>query len=61
LPSYSTKIVPTSGKWKLMVVGAQVPEKLNDKAVKTLMLVPIVDSFQDGDVYIDDVSLYKLQ
>ncbi len=58
--TYGTKIVPPAGQWKLIVVGADIPAELNKKAVKSLFLIPIVDSFQGGNVYLDDVSLHRL-
>lgn len=61
LPGYSTKVIPTAGKWKLLVVGADIPAELAGKPVKSLMLVPIVDSFQAGKVYYDEVSLYRVK
>jgi hypothetical protein len=61
LPGFSTKIVPVPGKWKLIVAGGQIPAELGGKAVKTLFLIPIVDSFQQGTIYVDDVSLHRLQ
>ena len=60
LPGYSSKVTPTPGKWKLIVVGAQIPEKLDDKPVKALLLVPIVDSSEQGNIHIDDVTLYRM-
>ncbi|MBU0609481.1 MAG: DUF4838 domain-containing protein [Armatimonadetes bacterium] len=61
LPGYSTKITPTPGKWKLVVTGAQIPAEINGKPVKSLFLIPIIDSFQPGVLHVDDVSLHKLE
>lgn len=61
MPGYSSKIVPTPGQWKLLVVGADVPEQIKDKAVVSLRLIPIIDSFQQGQVYWDDVGIYRLK
>jgi hypothetical protein len=61
ITSFSARIVPTAGEWKLLVVGADIPATLKDRPVKSLYLIPIVDSFKDGVVYLDDVSLHRLQ
>jgi hypothetical protein len=61
ITSFSARIVPTAGEWKLLVVGADIPATLKDRPVKSLYLIPIVDSFRDGVVYLDDVSLHRLQ
>lgn len=61
IQSYSTKINPTPGEWKLIVVGADIPAELKGRPVKSLYLIPIVDSFKGGKVYFDDVSLHRLQ
>lgn len=60
ITSYTTKIVPTPGQWKLVVAGAKIPATVNDRTVKSLMIVPIVDHFQEGSLYLDDVSLQRL-
>ena len=60
ITSFTTKIQPTPGQWKLIVVGATIPETLQGRTVKTVFIVPIVDSIQDGKVYLDDVTLQKM-
>ncbi|MEN6301224.1 MAG: DUF4838 domain-containing protein [Armatimonadia bacterium] len=61
LQGFSAKIIPTPGQWKLLVVGGDIAEKIGEKTVGSLRVVPIVDSFKDGKVYWDDVSLHRLQ
>jgi len=61
LPNASTKINPVPGEWKLLVAGMDLPAEIKGAAVKSLLVIPIVDSFQGGSVYIDDVSLHRLQ
>lgn len=61
LPNASTKISPTTGEWKLLVAAMEIPAELGGKAVKSLLVIPIVDSFQGGNVYLDDVSLHRLK
>jgi hypothetical protein len=60
IANFSTKIIPTPGQWKLIVVGANIPATLQGRTVKTVFIVPIVDSIQDGKVYLDDVTLQKM-
>ena len=45
----------------MIVVGADIPATLQGKPVKSLYLIPIVDSAKDGNIYLDDVSLHRLQ
>jgi len=57
-----TKVTPTPGKWKLVVVGAQNPrEDPATGTVKTLYLIPIVEQLPAGNVYVDEVSLHRVE
>jgi hypothetical protein len=60
ITTFSTKIIPTPGEWKLIVVGANIPATVQERTVKTVFVVPIVDNIQDGKVYLDDVTLQKM-
>ncbi len=61
LPGASTKISPPPGQWKLLVAAAEIPAEIQGKPVKSLLVIPIVDAFEEGRVYIDDVSLQRLR
>ena len=59
--SPSATILPRAGKWSVVAVPAVIPAKVGEKEVKSVLLVPIVDGFAEGDeLYIDDVALYRL-
>lgn len=59
--TFSTRITPTPGKWRLVVTGATLPETISDRKVKTLFLVPIVNGSEEGNIYLDEISLHRLE
>jgi len=62
LPGFSTKIVPRPGRWSLIVASGRIPKEIEGKEVHHIMIIPIVDGFQDGGkVYWDDVALYRIE
>lgn len=61
LPSPSTELVPAPGQWVALICPLTVPAAVNDTPVTKVLLVAIVDGFQDGGkVYIDDLAFYRL-
>jgi len=61
LPSPQTTIVPVPGAWTTVASSVDVPEEVGAKTVTNVLLVAIVDGFQDGgQVYLDDLGLYRL-
>ncbi len=61
LAATSTTIVPQPGRWQALATGGEIPAQLSDKDVATLMLIVVVNGFEEGDkVYIDDVNLFRL-
>ena len=61
--SLSTTVRATRCDWTRIAVAGNVPKEVGKAdQVRKLRLVVIVDSFQPGDkVYVDDVSLYKIE
>jgi len=61
LPSPQTTVVPVPGTWVTVASAVDVPAELSGKPVTQILLVAIVDGFQDGGkVYLDDLGLYRL-
>jgi len=62
LPSTSSKIVPVPGRWTALAVAADVPAKIGDKEVRTVMPMLVVDGFKPGEkVYFDDLMLHRFE
>lgn len=62
LPSPSARLVPAPGRWTRMVVGSKVPAEIEGRKVGFFRPIPIVNGFEGGGkVYIDDVTLYKVE
>ena len=60
--SPSAMIAPRPGEWSVIAVPAEIPAKVGDKEVKSVLLVPIVNGFAEGEeVYLDDVALYRVE
>ncbi len=61
LPSTSTTITPVPGRWQAVATGGDIPATLSNKEVAEMLLIVIVNGFEEGErIYIDDVSLYRL-
>ncbi len=62
LPASSALIEPRPGQWVLMVTGLELTEKVGQRTVKKVRVVPIVDGFDrdGGKVYFDQVGLHQL-
>ncbi len=61
LPATSTTIIPEAGRWQALATGGDIPAQLNGKDVASLMLIAIVNGFEEGEkVYIDDINLFRL-
>lgn len=61
LPGLSTMITPEPGQWQAVAVGGDIPAQIGGKDVASMMLIPIVNGFVEGDnIYIDDASLFRL-
>jgi|LSQX01.3.fsa_nt_gb hypothetical protein len=59
--SPSTMATLKPGEWTVLAVPAQIPAKVGNREVKSVLLVPIVNGFAEGEeVYLDDVALYRL-
>lgn len=62
LPSPSAIIHPRPGVWVPVAVAAEIPAQVGGKAVESVLLVPILDGFAEGEeVYLDDVAVYRLE
>ncbi|NLF70028.1 MAG: DUF4838 domain-containing protein [Candidatus Anammoximicrobium sp.] len=63
LPGFSSgRIQPPSGRWTLVTLGLEIPEKIEASRVVRVRLVPIVDGFQEGgQVFLDDVGLHRIE
>lgn len=61
MPSPQTAMVPVPGAWVTVASAVEVPEAVGGKPVTQILLVAIVDGFQNGGrVWIDDFGLYRL-
>lgn len=61
LPSASTTVVPTPGRWTAIAVAQDVPAEVNGKPVKTIMPILIPTGYGPEDkVYFDDLQLFRL-
>ena len=61
LPGMATQIIPTPGQWQALAIGGEIPAQIGGKDVASLMLIPIVNGFNEGDkLYIDDASMFRL-
>jgi hypothetical protein len=60
LPGLATKVTPVPGQWTLVAAAGEIAAKINDKGVVKALLIPIVDGFDDGEVYLDDCAVYRL-
>jgi hypothetical protein len=63
LPGYSSGHVQAHpGRWTLVTLGMEIPEKIGGSRVVRVRLVPIVDGFQaGGQVSFDDVGLHRIE
>ena len=62
LPSVSSKIIAPPGQWTAVAVAAEVPQKMGDKQVKSMLPIMIVDGFEPGEtIYLDDLMVFKIQ
>lgn len=63
LPGYSSgHVQPHPGRWTLVTLGMEIPEKIGGSRVVRVRLVPIVDGFQaGGQVSFDDVGLHRIE
>ena len=54
-------IVPEPGQWQAVAVGGDIPAQIGGKDVASLMFIPVVNGFVEGDnMFIDDASLFRL-
>jgi len=61
LPGLSTQIIPEPGQWQAVAVGGDIPAQIGGKDVASMMLIPVVNGFVEGDsIYIDDASMFRL-
>jgi len=57
-----TQIVPVRGRWQPLAAAGTIPAKIGHKEVAKVMLIPIIDGWDpDGKVYLDDLSLMRLE
>lgn len=60
LSSFSTKLAPEPGQWSVLLLEVNLSRGPLRKTAK-LQIIPVVDGFQDGKVYLDDVGLFHLK
>ncbi len=57
----SSQIVPAQGRWQPIAAAGTIPAQIGGKDVASVMFLPLVDGWDpDGKVYIDDLSIVKL-
>lgn len=62
LPDVSTTVRAKPGDWKQIAAAGEIPAEINEKTVKSLRLIVVVDGFEsDEEVHLDDMALFKLE
>ncbi len=57
----SSEIVPAQGRWQPIAAAGTIPAEIGGKPVVDVMFLPLVDGWDpDGKIYIDDLSIVKL-
>ena len=60
-PGLSTTISARPGDWERVAVAGRVPATINNKAVKHLRLIILIDGFAPNEeVHVDDVAMYRI-
>ena len=61
MPGPQTTVIPVPGVWITVASSVDGPEEIGGKQVTNILLVAVVDGFQDGaKVWLDDIGLYRL-
>ena len=61
VPSPQLTIRPKPGPWMPLVVAGKIPEKVGKEEVKKVLLIVVVDGFEkDEELYIDDLTMFRL-
>ncbi|MFW6169462.1 MAG: hypothetical protein ACODAD_03155 [Planctomycetota bacterium] len=57
----SSQLVPARGRWQPIAAVGKIPARIGGKEVASVLFLPIVDGWDpDGKVYIDDLSIVRL-
>ncbi len=58
---FSSEIIPTKGRWQPIAAAGEITAQVGGKDVANVMFLPLVDGWDpDGKVYIDDLSIVRL-
>lgn len=61
LPAVSTVVRAKAGDWTRVAAAGEIPAAINDKPVKSLRLIVVVDGFgPDEEVHLDDLMMFKI-
>ncbi len=61
-PGLTTTVPAVAGDWTRLAVAGEIPATIDNKPVKRVRLIVIVDGFQpDEEVYIDDVAMCRIE
>jgi len=61
LPSFSTTVTPQPGRWQAVAMNYEIPPRINDTDVATLMFLVVVSGLgEQNRLYLDDVMLFRL-
>ena len=58
----SSMILPATGRWQAVAAAGEIPAEIGGKAVDRVLVVAIVNGFEEGErVYLDDVSVFPVE
>jgi len=62
LPGHATTIRAKACGWTRIAVAGEIPARIKNDPVKSVMLIIVVDGFEpDEEVHIDDVAMFKIE